>query len=1377
MGSTSAVRRLKEMLREHFPDFLFLLETKNSSDHVLGVKDWLGYDQVHIVDPVGLSGGLALFWKDSYQVEVLVADSRIVDTKVTKGSISFYITYVYGDPVRHLRPQVHIVDPVGLSGGLALFWKDSYQVEVLVADSRIVDTKVTKGSISFYITYVYGDPVRHLRPQVWERLTRIGIQRDEAWMLTGDFNEIMDNSEKLGGPRRPESSFYPFRTMARNCRVKETPSYGSDHRPIITRLVDADSCFKGRFCFDKRWINKPDTERIIKEQWSAASGVTNRSVTECLSQCRRALSRWKRSNPVNYLTQIQLLRRDLETESTKLQPNFRRLQQIKWALSVAFREEEVYWKLKSRESWLQAGDKNTAYFHGSVKYKRLKNRLTLLIDSNGVECFEEGSKGTIAAEYFSDLFQSSNPTNFEELLEGMEERVTEDMNRRLIVDVSAQEIRQAAFNIKGDSAPGADGWTGAFFRKYWSTVGTDIIKEVQGFFSTGVLPQDWNHTQLCLIPKKPNANQMSDMRPISLCSVLYKIVSKVICTRLTRCLPSLVSETQGAFVAGRLISDNILIAHEVVHALKTHSSFNEDVIAVKTDMSKAYDRVEWDFLEHLLLKMGFHNQWVGWIMSCVRSVTFSVLINGGDYGYIKPGRGIRQGDPLSPFLFILCAEALIHSMCRSQQQDRLTGFSFNETCPTIQHLLFADDSLFICRATKEECEELMRCLKLYGKASGQVINFTKSAITFGKKTSDAVKLMVKQTLNIHEEGGSGSYLGLPECFSGSKQALLGFIGEKLQNRLQGWHAKSLSLGGKEVLLKAVGMALPVYAMSCFRLSKNLCRKLTSAMCKFWWSNCQGKRKIAWIAWKKLCKSKSEGGLGFKDLGDFNQALLAKQAWRILNNPGSLVSRFYKSRYFKRTSFLECGTGSRPSYAWRSILHGRELLKSGLMKSIGDGCDTFVWKNKWLFDIHPRAPYRLQTFFEVDLRVKDLRVPDQMSWDIGKVKALFPPEDAKQILSMPLKAGHADHYIWPYNKSGSYSVKSGYWLLQTLPTIYEPSTESETKQKELKAKVWKVKTVPKIKTFLWRMLSGALAVSERLASRGCGGDVCCLRCGFQSETIGHMLFDCPVARQAFALANIPSLNGGFYNEDVEKNWEHLLVVMQDEAVPNAISSVIPWLLWGIWKHRNTLLFQGKLGDIRDLVSKAREDCCQWEEAQDRVVRTDSVGRTSSGSLEVKWCKPITGFVKCNLGISWCSKNSLAGGAWIARDVYGQVLYHARAALPVSASRFVVTLHGILWTLEALAILQIPNLEMALDEASAVEAINNPLTWPRYSLLLSNIHEVLLKFSSWRIYLVASTANKVAMAIAKSVTRDGRFQSYLSLGGPSWLHDQVRDEASY
>lgn len=272
----------------------------------------------------------------------------------------------------------------------------------------------------------------------------------------------------------------------------------------------------------------------------------------------------------------------------------------------------------------------------------------------------------MAVAYFNDLYQSSGSVDVTELLQGMAPRKTDRMNRDLSRPISDTEITKAVKALKSDSTPGVDGMSGYFFKNFWSIVRTRVIQEVRGFFESGQLPVDWNFTELCLLPKVPNPNQMKDLRPTSLCSVVYKIVSKILCDRLKVVLPCIVSPTQGAFVEGRLISDNLLIAHEMVHGLKTNPTCKSEFIAIKTDISKAYDRVEWDFLEALFHKMSFHSQWIVWIMGCVRSVSYSVLLNGQSYGHITPRRGIRQGDPLSHFLFIMCAEALVHKMNQAE---------------------------------------------------------------------------------------------------------------------------------------------------------------------------------------------------------------------------------------------------------------------------------------------------------------------------------------------------------------------------------------------------------------------------------------------------------------------------------------------------------------------------------------------------------------------------------------------------------------------------------------------------------------------------------------------------------------------------------------
>jgi len=358
---------------------------------------------------------------------------------------------------------------------------------------------------------------------------------------------------------------------------------------------------------------------------------------------------------------------------------------------------------------------------------------------------------------------------------------------------------------------------------------------------------------------------MAEFCPISLCNVSYKVISKVLSFRLKKLLPGLISETQSAFVAGRLITDNILIAQENFHALWTNPACRKKYIAIKTDMSKAYDRVEWSFLQALMLKMGFAQKWVDLITFCISSVSYKILLNGSPRGYIKPSRGIRQGDPISPFLFILCTDALVANLKDAEWHGRIQGLQISCASTSTSHLLFDDDSLFFCKADPLQGQEIVKILRTYGEVSGQQLNIAKSSIMFGHDVENSIRNSIKSAIGIHKDGGMGSYLGLPEKIHGSKTQVFSFVRDRLQKRLNTWSAKFLSKGGKEVLIKFMAQALPTYVMSCFLLPKAIRSKLSSTIANFWWKSNENSNSIHWIAWDTLCNPHSEGGLVFKRL--------------------------------------------------------------------------------------------------------------------------------------------------------------------------------------------------------------------------------------------------------------------------------------------------------------------------------------------------------------------------------------------------------------------------------------------------------------------------------------------------------------------------------
>ncbi|CAM8877661.1 unnamed protein product [Rhodiola kirilowii] len=535
------------------------------------------------------------------------------------------------------------------------------------------------------------------------------------------------------------------------------------------------------------------------------------------------------------------------------------------------------------------------------------------------------------------------------------------MNEMLIAPFTEAEVRRALFQMHPTKAPGLDGLSALFYQSNWEIVGGDVVKEVLKCLNEGILNSAVNETLIVLIPKVHKVERVEDLRPISLCNVIMKIITKVLANRLKTILPTIISPSQSAFIKGRLITDNIIVAHEVAHFIKGRNAQKKGFLSLKLDLSKAYDRVEWHFVKEMMLKMGFAEAWVNKIMLCISTVSYKIRINGSTSEAVYPMRGLRQGDPISPYLFVICTEWLSHAIHIQQRQGIIEGIRICKNAPTITHLMFADDCLIFSKATREAVVGIKGLLKTYELVAGQKVNYSKSEIVFSKNVAGGEREELSNSLQVNTVQCHTKYLGLPMIFSHRKREVFKAIEERISKRVEDWKSNILSGAGREVLIKAVLQAIPLYAMSCFKIPISVCRRLVSIFLGFWWKPDSQNKGIHWVRADILFKEKEKGGLGFRKIDLMNIAMLAKQGWRILSEPSLLVSTLLKSKYFPNTDLFSAEEGGRPSYGWRGIKAALEVVKEGAWWNEEE--NRYVWRGESSGGFSVKSAYKLAVNLE------------------------------------------------------------------------------------------------------------------------------------------------------------------------------------------------------------------------------------------------------------------------------------------------------------------------------------------------------------------------------------------------------------------------------
>ncbi|KAL5798070.1 hypothetical protein ACOSQ2_002890 [Xanthoceras sorbifolium] len=582
---------------------------------------------------------------------------------------------------------------------------------------------------------------------------------------------------------------------------------------------------------------------------------------------------------------------------------------------------------------------------------------------------------------------------------------------------SNQALKQMALA----KAPGPDGLPTLFYQKFWGVVCYTVIQALLAVLNHGADLGEISRAVVALIPKVKSPVKISDFRPISLCNVTYKLVAKVLANRLKLVLHDIIAPNQSAFVSGRLITDNVVVGFECLHHLNGCRQGPHGLAALKLDMSKAYDRVEWIFLQKMMEQLGFDSGWIAKVMSCITSASYSFLINGEPKGF--------------------------------------------------------------------------------------------------------------------------------------------------------------------------------------------------------------------FSWKRMCQPKDEGGMGFREFQAFSQAMLAKQGWRILNNPSSLLSQVLKAKYFPKSNFLSSKMGWKPSFVWRSILWGREVIRKGVRWKIGNGQSISIYDDSWL----PR---------DSSFRVYSPRLlPDGVSvsaligapgrWSRDLVQFYFRPEEADIILSIPLCSSPLrDSLIWHFDKKGCFSVKSAY-RLALKDSCYDSPSGSRAPSPWWK-KLWTLQIPSKIKIFYWRACREALPTRGCLFKRGIGDSNLCPFCSRVPESVDHALWGCKASRSYWKECPFFSELNSLRSVDF---FDRFVWVFSCCSLKQVLCFVVG--SWFAWSDRNLRIHNVLPPPVSDLWSKA---LCFVDSSLLSIqvpLQVESANRSVP-----RWSPPSAGF-KFNVDAA----SGKFGVGIVARDQWG------------------------------------------------------------------------------------------------------------------------------
>ncbi|KAL2224793.1 UNVERIFIED_CONTAM: hypothetical protein Sindi_3034800, partial [Sesamum indicum] len=896
------------------------------------------------------------------------------------------------------------VDYATVGNRIWVAWDENVvDVHILDLGNQFMHCRVTHraNSESLLITIVYGASEMIDRRSLWNTLETLAREHsDEPWLVGGDFNAVREMNEVCGAsgdirmameefnagiqeagliPLPMQGEWYTWHNCSTNSRslwkrldrilindrwLARFPSScyhsllprTSDHSPLVLH-GDRQSQTGGMFRFDNYLTHSPEFIPSVQNIWqNTIVGVPMFAVTRKL-KALKPVFREQRRKKGDLTLNVQLAKGFLDeaqqlVSSDRQNEAFLQLEHCcRLVYAKAAKLEQIMLQQRAKMQWMKGGDQCSRIFFRKIAQRRVARRILQINDDNGTIHTEPEDIINEFVRYYQNLLGGNRrqiTLDIGFLRPWARHVLSNEEAGHLISAFTPDDVKQAVFDIAEDKAPGPDGYSSGFFKAAWPVVGQEVTKAVLEFFSTGKLLKQVNSTLLALIPKVHTPMTVGDFRPISCCNVLYKIIAKLLVQRLSVVLDKIISPCQGAFIPRRSIGDNILLAQELL-----------------TGYNQAYDTVEWDFLLAVLQLFGFPQTFTRWIEECVTTAAFSIGLNGNPHGFFTGARGLRQGDPLSPYLFVLVMEVLHLGLLQLIEQD--LQFSYHWKCEPAKvfQLGFADDLLLFCRADLDSLRILKRGLDRFAEWSGLRLNVQKSHVIISR-SAQGWKDQILAIMGFQEGQLPMRYLGLPLLSSRLSISDCQPLLLNIDARINGWEGISLSYAGRIQIIKSVLSAMSIYWASAFILPKAIIKQI--------------EKRFRTMERHFYVGIRQEGGQGIKDIGILNRSLIAKKLCDVIRcDRTSIWVEWLKQGRLHNTSIWTINEKGG-SWGWRKMLRLRSSILPMTEFLIGEGRSFYLWKDPWhhlgpLIARFPRGPSLLGLDESAKLQV----VIDEGQW--------------------------------------------------------------------------------------------------------------------------------------------------------------------------------------------------------------------------------------------------------------------------------------------------------------------------------------------------------------------------------------------------------------